>query len=116
MDIDSNRILSIIIDCQEIIDEHKCEMKDEQYLLLCNYLKEIFMFTKNIRVVINGQTSFIHDMIHIHRPQNDSLSSAECIMFLLNTMRCLIWFYGLCILSLVCSLIIFYSRSKMILS
>lgn len=91
-------------ECQEIVFEYRKEMKDADYLLLCNNLQYIFLQIQQVK----------NNMIHArpHRERNDdfSMSSGDCIIFLLNVIKTILWCYSVCVFFVAIYLIMVYGR------
>lgn len=87
----TNQCIENILICQGIIDDYKDSMKEQDYIIVCNRLKCIYDKTRELQY----QTSFIRDIT------NTPTSSAGCILFLLQTIKILIWWYSFVLFAIV---------------
>jgi hypothetical protein len=87
-------------DCQDIIYEYRCQMKDGDYLTLCTNLQCLYLYINNVK---HAYSSLLQDVIvSRHHPSSSRfLSSYDCMLFLLNIIKGIIWFYSLFMIGIV---------------
>lgn len=90
-----------IQECQEIIYDYSMVMKDADYLRLCNALQFVYHEIQDMRRTIRG-----HFPMRAPRSSHREMTSGECMMFLLNVIKGIIWLYTLFILVLMIYLVL----------
>jgi hypothetical protein len=88
-------------DCQEIIYEYRCEMKDGDYLTLCTNLQSFYFHVKDLRRMSRAYSSLLSDIIVTRNQSPRLLSSHDCMLFLLNIIKGIIWFYSIFMIGIV---------------
>lgn len=101
---DADRAIHELQQCQDILYDYSLKIKDDDYLKLCNGLQYAFFEIQQMKQHHHGMYVRLHDM-----------SSEECIIFLLNVIKYIMWSYSIVVLVFTFYLIIDY-RDKIIMS
>lgn len=86
---ENNNLMDIII-CQDLIDDYRHVMKEYDYVLLCNNMQKIYnkLQMNDIRLR-RYQSSYINNFL------DPPETNGDCVVFLLNLMRYLIFIYSI---------------------
>ena len=107
-----NTALETVQDCQAICFDYRLTFKDADYLEINNHLQHIYSFIQHTHIQRRSRDNRV--FAYFRTRPNENMSSAECMLFLLNTIKGILWFYtiGLCLTILYIILIARYDNDK----
>lgn len=109
---DADGAIEQLEECQEIIFDYSRVMKDDDYLTMCNNLQFVFLEIHKMKRVFRGQSSLLHDILYSRRYLRTEISSGDCMIFLLNVIKGIMWLYSFFVLMLTFYLIVYSHHIK----
>lgn len=109
---DADGAIQQLEECQEIIFDYSRVMKDDDYLTMCNNLQFVFLEINQMKRAFHGQSSLMRDIINTRRYLRTDITSGDCMHFLLNVIKCIMWMYSFFVLLFTFYLIIYYHEKK----
>lgn len=110
---DADGAIEQLEECQEIIFDYSIVMKDADYLRVCNNLQFVFLEIHQMKRAFHGQSSLLRDIIQSRRRYlRTDISSGDCMIFLLNVIKGIMWLYSFFVLMLTFYLIVYYHHIK----
>lgn len=87
---------TMLASCQEILDENKEVIRDQDYILFCDYLKRLYFHFEDDELRSRSFASLLRDVRYVHSQQE-----GDNIRFLFRTLQILVFFYACLVIFLM---------------